>query len=99
MKNFITLLFVVAFVNPFVKAQVLEPEQEPEQKVIQNVFPFGEVVEINSESLNENRIINVHLPDGYLPNGEERYPVIYVLDGSYNEDFPHIAGLVQFMNM
>lgn len=95
MKKIITLLFVVAFVNPLVKAQVLEPQQQENQKV----FEFGEVLEIESESLNENRVINVHLPDGYLPNGEETYPVIYVLDGSYNEDFPHIAGLVQFMNM
>ena len=27
------------------------------------------------------------------------YHTVYVLDGSANEDFPHIAGLVQFLNM
>jgi hypothetical protein len=48
--------------------------------------------------LEEDRILNIYLPEGY---GEDstRYPVIYLLDGSYNEDFLHICGLVQFLTM
>lgn len=60
-------------------------------------FVFGEVRELNSTALGQQRTINVYLPDGY--NDTLRYPVIYVLDGSANEDFPHIAGLMQFLNM
>jgi uncharacterized protein len=60
-------------------------------------FVFGEVQEITSTVLGQKRTINVYLPDGY--SDTTKYPVIYVLDGSANEDFPHIAGLAQFMNM
>ncbi|HFA49941.1 MAG TPA: alpha/beta hydrolase [Bacteroidetes bacterium] len=64
-----------------------------------NIFPFGVVEEIDSKPLSEKRVLNIYLPDGYHPDSVKTYPVIYVLDGSANEDFPHIAGLVQFMNM
>lgn len=63
------------------------------------VFPFGVIEEINSKELNETRTLNIYLPEGYNPDSSATYPVIYVLDGSSNEDFPHIAGLCQFMNM
>lgn len=61
-------------------------------------FVFGIVHELNSIALGQKRTLNIYLPDGYA-DSTLRYPVIYVLDGSANEDFPHIAGLVQFMNM
>lgn len=60
---------------------------------------FGEVRTIHSAILAQERVLNVYLPDGYSPDSAMTYPVIYVLDGSANEDFPHIAGLAQFMNM
>ncbi|MBK9761002.1 MAG: alpha/beta hydrolase [Flavobacteriales bacterium] len=62
-------------------------------------FIFGEVLQLNSTVLGQDRVLNVHLPEGYSPDSSTTYPVIYVLDGSANEDFPHIAGLAQFMNM
>lgn len=62
-------------------------------------FPFGVVETIHSDELNEERILNIYLPQGYHQDSLAKYPVIYVLDGSANEDFPHIAGLAQFMNM
>ncbi len=62
-------------------------------------FVFGEVRTFNSSILQQDRVLNIYLPDGYSPDGAATYPVIYVLDGSANEDFPHIAGLAQFMNM
>ena len=61
-------------------------------------FVFGDVLTFHSKALDEERVLNVHLPDGYA-DSTLSYPVIYVLDGSANEDFPHIAGLAQFMNM
>ncbi|MFT3795479.1 alpha/beta hydrolase [Flavobacterium sp.] len=61
-------------------------------------FNIGVVDEIQSTVLNEKRILNIYLPDGYEKN-TAAYPVIYLLDGSANEDFIHIVGLVQFMTM
>jgi len=36
---------------------------------------------IHSETLNEERDFWVQLPDTYQPNSEEKYPVIYLIDG------------------
>jgi predicted alpha/beta superfamily hydrolase len=63
-----------------------------------NVRPFvlGEIEEIQSKVLAEKRVLNIYLPEGYAENDTVRYPVIYLLDGSADEDFIHIVGLVQF---
>ncbi len=60
-------------------------------------FSIGKIAIIKSVILAENRTLNIYLPEGY--NNKEKYPVIYLLDGSANEDFLHIVGLVQFFNM
>lgn len=39
--------------------------------------------------------MNIYLPLGYSKDADATYPVIYLLDGSADEDFIHIAGLVQ----
>ena len=59
-------------------------------------FILGVIDEIQSKELNETRILNIYLPEGYNPKDTTKYPVIYLLDGSADEDFIHIAGLVQF---
>lgn len=59
-------------------------------------FVLGVVEEIQSAQLSEKRILNIYLPEGYAENDSIRYPVIYLLDGSADEDFIHIVGLVQF---
>ena len=59
-------------------------------------FVLGVIEEIDSKELGEKRILNIYLPEGYNPADAVKYPVIYLLDGSANEDFIHIAGLVQF---
>lgn len=61
-----------------------------------NEFSIGETLTISSNILSESRTINIYLPDSYKTNSENTYPVIYLLDGSRDEDFIHIAGLVQF---
>lgn len=61
-------------------------------------FVLGQVLTFPSAVLHQERTLNIYLPEGYA-DSTLSYPVIYLLDGSKNEDFPHIAGLVQFMNM
>ncbi len=62
----------------------------------QKQFVLGNIDEIQSKELAEKRILNIYLPEGYNQNDETKYPVIYLLDGSADEDFIHIVGLVQF---
>lgn len=61
-------------------------------------FVLGIIEEIQSRELSEKRILNIYLPAGYNPADTVTYPVIYLLDGSADEDFIHIVGLVQFYN-
>lgn len=56
----------------------------------------GETVEWESSILGEKRLLNVYLPLSYSWDTSKIYPVIYLLDGSMDEDFVHISGLVQF---
>lgn len=59
-------------------------------------FAIGESFNFDSKVLDENRTVNIYLPNGYHKDSLKQYPVIYLLDGSNDEDFIHIAGLVQF---
>lgn len=63
-----------------------------------NVKPLtiGEIGTIKSKILNEDRILNIYLPQNF--DKTKSYPIIYLLDGSMNEDFIHVSGLVQFFN-
>lgn len=62
-------------------------------------FVLGSVISIPSKQLSETRTLNIYVPDGYADNDTAKYPVIYLLDGSANEDYIHMVGLVQFLNM
>ncbi len=59
-------------------------------------FILGRIDELQSAELSEKRILNIYLPEGYRQDDTTRYPVIYLLDGSADEDFIHVVGLVQF---
>ncbi|MEO7265934.1 MAG: alpha/beta hydrolase-fold protein [Ferruginibacter sp.] len=67
-------------------------------KTIDNIKPFilGVIDEIQSKALSEKRTLNIYLPEGFNPNDTVKYPVVYLLDGSADEDFIHIVGLYQF---
>ena len=80
-------------------ATILQGQEEDARYAGKTTFPFGIVETVSSKELHEDRILNIYLPQGYNPDSVATYPVIYLLDGSANEDFPHIAGLVQFLNM
>lgn len=51
---------------------------------------------LESSILNETRQVNIYLPTSYSHSLKHKYPVIYLLDGSKDEDFIHVSGLVQF---
>jgi predicted alpha/beta superfamily hydrolase len=83
------LFFVIAFIaalHSTVQGQSPKP------------FVLGVTDEITSTVLNEKRMLNIYLPPGYN-NDTARYPVLYLLDGSADEDFIHVVGIVQFLNM
>ena len=60
----------------------------------EKIFSLGIIRELQSKELNETRTLNIYLPEGY--HTDSSYPVIYLLDGSADEDFIHVVGLVQF---
>lgn len=57
---------------------------------------IGEIRTIKSKILNEERTLNIYLPQNF--DKTKSYPIIYLLDGSMNEDFIHVTGLIQFFN-
>lgn len=72
--------------------------QSNQSEQIENTKPFvlGVIDEIQSRELNETRILNIYLPEGYNHEDTVKYPVIYLLDGSADEDFIHVVGLVHY---
>lgn len=94
MKKIILLFFLHLLCMLKINAQQIKPPGTADIKP----FVLGEVVEIESKALSEKRILNIYLPEGYNRNESIRYPVVYLLDGSADEDFIHIVGLYQFNN-
>ena len=72
----------------FCNAQNSEASQE-------SVFSLGITTSLYSQELSENRVLNIYLPPGYDATSAKSYPVIYLLDGSADEDFIQIVGIVQ----
>jgi hypothetical protein len=83
MKQITTILFLLA-------AIATHAQTKP--------FTIGLIDEVQSKELGEKRLLNIYLPDGY-DTTKTKFPVIYLLDGSANEDFLHTVGLVQFLVM
>ena len=88
----IFLIFNLCFSTVVIFGQTNKSKQTDNTKP----FVLGVIDEIQSKELNEKRILNIYLPEGYNPKDTIKYPVIYLLDGSADEDFIHIVGLVQF---
>ena len=76
---FLTLSILTAFV--FAQGKV-----EKESIVI------GKIDSVQSNILDENRKIWVHVPDG-AANNKERFPVVYLLDGDAH--FSSVVGMIQ----
>lgn len=75
-------LMVTLFAAPL----TLQARETPE--------PVGESFVLGSAVMGKDRELNVLLPDGYEADGPG-YPVIYVLDGGQEQDFPAYAAMIR----
>ncbi|RNI22493.1 alpha/beta hydrolase [Rufibacter latericius] len=91
------ILFLVYLLSLFTSTSFAQTRKtKPTQQ--SKPFILGTIEEIASKELGEKRILNIYLPNGYDQNDTTRYPVVYLLDGSADEDFIHVVGLYQFNN-
>ena len=88
----------VAYAFMFLSATLLAPQFASAQLQTEATNPtpiiIGESWTIESEALGATRTYNVWLPPSYATS-DERYPVLYVIDGGLEQDFHHISGLAQ----
>jgi hypothetical protein len=80
------VLVLLAFSGP-VAAQA--PNYAEGDKV-----PPHQTFTIDSKVLAERRVVNVYLPPGYAASQGTRFPVLYMLDGGLEEDFPHVVNTI-----
>lgn len=67
-----------------------------QQEASSSPYVIAQTVRLPSQVLQEERVLNIMLPEGYADQPQQTYPVIYLLDGGQHEDFTHIAGAVQY---
>lgn len=87
-QNIIRILLVILVTSNSLIAQT--------EAISKSKLSIGDRIEIKSKVLNEKRILNIYLPHEYSKDSIKKYPVIYLLDGSIDEGFIHMSGLVQF---
>lgn len=92
MKNLLIFLLIFSTGVCFAQKSKKNPTETSKP------FVLGVIDELQSKELSEKRTLNIYLPQGYDPKDTITYPVIYLLDGSADEDFIHVVGLVQFYN-
>ena len=85
-----TICFILLFTVNLSCSQVVV------EKISENEFTIGKAIKIKSPRLDETRNLNIYIPQSYYQDSLKSYPVIYLLDGSRDEDFIHISGIVQF---
>jgi predicted alpha/beta superfamily hydrolase len=74
-----------------ISAQPAAPAVQQPPRQDGQPIEIGRSFKVHSAALGEERIVNVHLPPGY-GTGEKRYPVLYLIDGGVDQDFPHVTG-------
>lgn len=62
-------------------------------------FVLAQTERFRSTVLDEERVLNIYTPPAYQTDSTKNFPVIYLLDGSAQEDFIHVVGILQFMDM
>lgn len=61
---------------------------------VSEAITLGERITLHSKVLDEERTLLIYTPNGYSES-KDKYPVIYLLDGTAN--FLHTSGIVQFL--
>jgi uncharacterized protein len=84
-------MVLIAALSTMTAASV-SAQHAPVPAVAEAPIQFGTSYTLPAATLGDMREINVWLPAGY-ERSQDRYPVIYVLDGALDQDFQHIAGL------
>ena len=86
--NFLAMAALSLLLTPSLSAAA------PRAETLGQPIYAGESLAIDSKSFGVRREINVWTPPDYSKDAR-RYPVVYLLDGGRDQDFPHIAGLAQ----
>jgi len=73
------------------------PAQAPTAAGAVQPLVIGETFTVESRALGETRRINVWRPPKWAEPADGRLPVLYMPDGGVQEDFPHVAGLLQVL--
>ena len=76
-KKILVVLLLLVMATPAVYSQDIN-SQETDLKISDNIF--GKKLTITSKILDEDRDIQIFLPESYHSN-EQSYPVLYILDG------------------
>lgn len=90
----LTIIFRVAALCLFIAGAGLLPQSATAQEKGKPII-LGTGFTIHSTVLNEDREIWIYRPVGYN-QGEQKYPVMYLLDGDGN--FHHTTGIVEFLS-
>jgi predicted alpha/beta superfamily hydrolase len=84
MKKLIALFAFTAF--------LFSCNKKADQPVQTNKVSIGTIDSLFSKTLNEQRKIWVHVPDGYKKSSRTKYPALYLLDGDAH--FYSVAGMI-----
>lgn len=88
LNNYLTILLLSFFILQSCKmVRVRKTESN-------DTIPKHVTFIIDSKKLNENRVINVWLPDNYEKSNDS-LAVVYMPDGGIEEDFPHVANTIE----
>lgn len=90
MKIFTCAVLLLAAASCASNPKVAAPQAPAVRPIV-----IGEQRLVTSSALGDTREINIWLPPSYEKT-DARYPVIYLIDGALDQDFPHIAGLAQY---
>lgn len=89
------MIAAVLLVTALAAAPLAAAPQAPAAPSPAAPLSIGDTFTIQSKVLGEVRRINVYRPPGYDNPPDSPVPVLYMPDGGMQEDFLHIAGLVQ----
>ena len=60
---------------------------------------IGNTYKIQSSIYKKERRITVRLPAGYEEADDKNFPVMFIIDGGPEQDFPHLAGMMQSVDI